>query len=455
MSISTTNNVTEDFITSLYVLSREKIPDKVIRKAKECLLDYFGVSLMGSTVYKEINKEYIAHNRIKGECHIFGIEETVDSRTSAFINAFNAHVLELDDSHREAMTHLGAPIYSALLAVAEMNGTTLIELLRAAVIAYEAAIRLAKAIQPGHKRKGYHVSGTCCTVGSAIGLSVLLGYSMNEMKRALCAACTSASGLLGVTSGRSQFKPYNIANAAINGVNAALYGKYFIEADNILGDPRGFLNTMSDNYDVKKLLGDGYEIETIYQKVYAACRHCHAPMEAMLSIRKENNFDIDAIDNILVQVYDLAISGHTHTIICGASSAKQSIPYGVAVACLYQDCGISAFSEEVMNDEKVIQLTRQVKVVEDKDLSALVPQRRPAIVTVNLKDGRSITKRIDYAKGEPENPLTYNELVSKFNLLLQSAGIENEVGQTIINCINQAERYTVKELYTIAPGLFR
>jgi len=430
-------NLSAGFIDRLCKMYHAETPGRVINKARECFTDYLAVAVAGAGRYRDRNERFIHENRAEGCCHIIGMECTVDVRTAAMINAFNAHFLELDDSHRVAMTHLGAPIFSALLGAAELYEASLEDVLKAAVIGYEAAIRLANAIQPGHKKRGFHVSGTCCAVGSALGVAFMLGYCRDELNSVLCAACTSAAGLLGVVSGRSEQKPYNVSNAAMVGVNSALYGKLFRGTEDILGHSQGFLHVMTDSCAPERLFDEGYAIETIYQKCYAACRHCHAPMEAMLTLKKEYAFTDADIDDIQVNVYDLAIKGHDHTDITGVSSAKQSIPYGVAAACLYQDCGMNAFTDERVRDERILALTRRVRVVEDKALTALVPGMRAAIVTVRLNDGRCFTERVNYAKGEPENPITSEELEDKFYSLLESAGIDRATGEQVIHFISR------------------
>lgn len=442
-----TRNVSSHFVERLYEMTHSTFPKRIEQKARECLLDYIAVTLGGAQTYTEINLDFIRRNKMIGDCHIIGSPTTTDLRTAVMINAFHAHVLELDDSHRSAMTHLGAPICSALMGVAEIYGCTMVQLCHAIVVGYEAAIRLANSIQPSHKKRGFHVSGTCCTVGCAMGIASMLDYSLEQMQNVLSAAATSAAGLLAVISGNSEQKPYNIANAAMAGVNAALYGKYYYGATDILGDSRGYLRAMCDEYDVSRLFDDGYAIEGIYQKLYAACRHCHAPMEAMLLLTDEHHVNAADIDNIEVRTYDLAIKGHDHVSIQGVSSAKQSIPYGVAAAVVYHDCGIEAFAQNRVIDENVLELTRKVVVKEDQALSALVPDKRAAVVTVRLRDGIQYEQKVDYPKGEPENPITQDEMADKFYTLIQKAGINQDTGLQIYNYIMRADHEMAGGLY--------
>lgn len=440
-------NISIRFVEKIYEMSLSQFPERLIEKARTCLIDYISVAAAGSKTYDDINKKFIEQNKFAGCCRIIGSEQTADLRTAVMINAFNAHVLELDDSHRVAMTHLGAPIFSALLGVAQVYDCTLNELLRGAVIGYEAAIRLANSVQPSHKKRGFHVSGTCCTVGCALGIASMLNYSKEEMANVLSAAVTSAAGLLAVISGKSQQKPYNVANAASAGLNSALYGKYFNGAVDILNDSRGFFKAFSDEYNSDKLFEGGYAIEGIYQKLYAACRHCHAPMEAVMQIRQRENLSGLEVEDIEVKTYDLAISGHSHTDIEGVSSAKQSIPYGVAAAYLYQAGGIEMYTPEKVKDKAILALAKKVRVLEDSELTALVPAKRAAVVTVTLSDGRKYVNRVDYPKGEPENPITQNEMAQKFYDLTQRSGMTESDGKNVFNFVNGSGSESAAELF--------
>lgn len=438
-------NVTERFVNRLYAMAHSELPPEIKATVRECYTDYLSVVLAGSGRYMSADMDFIETNRFEGKCHIFGSNSVTDMRTAILVNAFNAHVLELDDSHRVAMTHLGAPVFSALTGVAEVYGKTADDVMKAAVTGYEAAVRLANAVQPGHKMRGFHVSGTCCTAGCAMAIAAMLDYSLEEMKNVFSAAVTSSAGLLAVISGSSEQKPYNVANAAEAGTNAALFGKYFTGAVDILGDSRGFFHAMTDVYREEKLFEEGYAIGTIYQKLYAACRHCHAPMEAMTAI----GCGPEKIDSIDVMVYDLAIKGHDHTEIQGVSSAKQSIPYAVAVACVRKDCGPDAFTEEAVNDKAVLGLAKKVSVKEDPELTAMVPGKRAARVEVHFTDGTAAVKQVDYAKGEPENPITHEEMVQKFRSLTRSAGIGTAQSEELLDLVQNRSYEPVTKIFDI------
>ena len=394
-------HLTNQFLDVIQGNELVNIPEPVKRKARECLLDYLGVTKGGWQFLRRKHPELITN-----------------TPSEAFLNGFAAHVLELDDGHRHGMIHLGASIVSAVLEVAKKECLKSDDVLRGIIMGYEVAVRCARAIQPGHKVRGYHVSGTCGTIGSAMGVAFACNYNKDQLKSTLACAVSSAAGVLEIQEQASELKPYNTARAAYDGVLAAQIGKLALPGpDDILGGKRGFLAALTDTPHPEFLTDfseDGYCIEGIYQKVHAACRHCHPAIDATLDMRKDLHLQPDQIDKIEVHTYKLAVGSHDHTEIKGISSAKLSTPYAVALTIVKGSCGYADYNEDNLDDYWIKNLTQKVRVVEDENLTAQSPAVRGAKVTIYMKDGNEYEATCLYPKGEPENPLTQEELEIKF-----------------------------------------
>ena len=407
-------NVTQCLIDYLFDKA-QTITDKIMVKAEACKGDYLAVAAAGAAKNRKRWEQLLVHTP-DGTAGLVGYEKKVDSRTAALINGFNAHALELDDGQRFAMIHLGASIISSIQAAADDGGVTKDHFLVGIIMGYEAACRVAIAMQPSHKNRGYHTAGTCGTIGCAAGVAFALGMNKTQLKRVLTSAACSAAGLLEIQEQRSESKPYNVGRAAMDGLVAAYMGLTDYETpDDIFGGERGFFNTFSDQWDLKKLVGpaDYFEIERIYVKPYASCRHSHSAVEA--AIKLHTNLDVEIVESIVVRTYKLGVKGHDHTDIQGIASAKLSTPYAVAAGLLYGRADLAVFEPL---DEKIMNLAQKVKVIEDPELTAESPKKRIAVVTVFFCDGTKQTARVDYAKGDPENPMTQEELAEKERLLL-------------------------------------
>ena len=427
-------NNTEGFIEGI-IKKSQSIPDNVLRQAQKVQLDYLGVVVGGRRYIWE------KHPELKD-----------GAPNAAFLNGFAAHVLELDDGHRHGMIHLGASIVSAVLDAAEKENLKSDDVLRGVVMGYEVAVRSARAIQPGHKERGYHVSGTCGTIGSAMGIAFACNYNQEQLKSTLACAVSSAAGVLEIQEQASELKPYNTARAANDGVLAAQIGKVGLPGpDDILGGKRGFLSALTDTPKPEFLADfseDGYCIEGIYQKVHAACRHCHPAIDATLDMRNDLNLQPEQIEKIEVHTYKLAVGSHDHTEIRGISSAKLSTPYAVSLAIVKGSCGYADYNEDNLNDYWIKNLTRKVCVIEDENLTAQSPAVRGARVSIYLKNGEEYEAHCLYPKGEPENPLTQEELEGKFRGLAMYGGLSSAECDEVISEIKK-EIYDLNKILRI------
>lgn len=408
------------------------ISDFQYEKAKETLLDYLGVAYAGSKENNASFESFVSGFANDGQ-KIIGSKKTFNCYDACFINAFNAHSLELDDGSRFGMIHLGASIISSLISLNFIHRLDNSSLLNGIVLGYEAACRVACSIQPFHKRMGFHTSGTCGTIGASIACAVALKMNDDQIKRVLSCSCSSASGLLEIQEQSSMLKPFNLAQAAVNGLRCALFGlSKFEYPDDMLCGERGFLRVFSnDNVDFKKLINrtSSFEIERIYVKPYAACRHCHSPIEAAL--RLSNMVKVEDVKQINVFVYKDAIKGHDHIDISSISSAKLSIPYCVSIALLYKDVGLPMFRGSVFKSAIVNELIKKIKIIEDPLLSENAKVKRASRVEVVTINGDVFKETIEYAKGDFENPLTRDELFNKFCGLVDDEQII-EIGKNIL-----------------------
>ncbi|MBQ6334462.1 MAG: MmgE/PrpD family protein [Erysipelotrichaceae bacterium] len=436
--------ITANFIDSIYDFSRQEFPADVLQEAKNCLLDYIGCTMIGASVLRNETASYLNKMAIdRGRCTVIGTNRKADVLTAAFLNGFHSHYIELDDGHRFGMIHIGSVVISAILPFVQDNGLSGDDLLRGIVTGYEATIRLSSAIQPGHKKKGFHATGTCACIGAAIGAAAAIGYEKALYNPVICAAATSAAGLLEMSDGGSKLKPYTIGHAAMAAINAVCFANEALDGPkDILGGDRGFFKACAENVDLNRLLKPcetGYAIKTIYRKPYAACRHAHGAVEAALRICEDNDIDLNDIQEVLIEIYDLALKGHDHTEILNTDSAKMSIPYGVASAICFGKVNYEQFSDACINDERIKKVLKKIMIIENKELSALVPDKRASIVTIKTAEA-SYTCRADYPYGEPENPLSREALEEKYYSLMASSGKDRELSKELLNWIYNIEK---------------
>lgn len=437
-------NRTKEFIENIGAIRGREMSDSLRLRTKCALLDYIGVTLAGlreqNTKVESLIESFADE---KGEIYPIGVHYPMSMNTAVFLNGLNGHALDFDDGTNAGIIHLGSPVFSVLLALAQKYDFDGEALLRAAVLGYETSFTMARSIQPTHKQRGYHATGTCGMLGIAMAGAEVLGFDAEQTERAFSIAAVSATGTLKVLEDGSELKPYNVAKAALLGLTALQMAKAgFLAADDSLSGVTGFLNQMygSENVSFQPAMLDGtYAIEKAYIKPYAACRYTHPSIDIAKELREMPVLRAAEISSVKICTYSLAVKKHDHTDIPGAASAKMSIPYNFAVTYLTGKTGMDAFTPACLEDKDVLALTKKVIVEEDDEMTALFPGKTIATVEMRTVDGRVLTGRSELPKGEPENPLTLDETVEKFTSLALYGGKTKEEAEQIAQAVFNVE----------------
>ena len=437
-------DISKSLIDEVVQISNSRLAETEKAKVKSCLLDYVGVSVAGEKMLREnvkaFNSEFNA-----GTFKLIHSESLTDLLSSSFLHGMISHAAELDDGHRSGMFHPGAPIFSALLPILQTRSFDIDQFYKAVICGYQISIKLARIMQPDLKKRGFHATGVAGTIGAGISAGMLLNFDKAKLHNTLSACCTAASGILKVIKDGSDMKPLNVAYAAQNGVTAALSAQAgFTGADDVLGSKLGFIDTfISENNSSPELINDtDFQIHDIYLKPHAACRHCHGPIDGTINLINKFKIDPGDIDRIDVDTYSLAIYGHDHQDIKGVNSAKMSIPYSVAVAATHGKADIELFDSPFIEDRSITSVIHKVFVQEDDGYTQMVPEKRPARVKIKMRNGEILSEEILLPKGEPESPITEEELADKVVSLLAYGNINQDLANQLINVIRNSNDST-------------
>jgi 2-methylcitrate dehydratase PrpD len=432
-----------DFISGL---EYEGLPSDVIEKTKETILDYVGALLAGcsrGSILSERLIQLIMRNGGTQEATIIGQKAKVPVINAALCNGVLSHVVELDDGHRIARGHPGVTVISAALATAEYANSSGRELITAIVAGYDIFVRVASSVNPSHLERGFHTTGTCGALAASAAASKLLGLSSEETANALGLAGIQAAGLLEVTVDGQMAKPLHPGKAAQAGVLSALLAKDGVKGPKtVIEGIKGFAKAMSDEFDyelIEKGINEVFHINSCYIKLYPSCRHTHSPIDAVLDLIKENDFNCSDIDDILIRTYPTAISfvGEIYKPKT-SEEAKFSAAYCVCAALARGEFGLRELEPDCLRDPLISALTDKVTIEPDPSLESSYPKVRGAEAHITLNDGRRLSKRIDLPKGEVENPISRDELIRKFKNCTDSH-FNNEKRNKVVNQIMSIE----------------
>jgi 2-methylcitrate dehydratase PrpD len=434
---------TAELVEFLHGLQPEELPANVLDRAQYFLLDYLSVAIRGSREESaHAVQRMVQRNGGAGCATVIGTPIRTLPGLAALANGTAAHSIEMDDTHSGGSIHLGATMYSVALALAEvMPETSPGQFFTAVTAGYEAAARIAMAVQPKeHYALGFHPTQTCGVFGAAVTASKLLNLSAEQMRSAIGIAGSMAAGSMEFLADGAWTKRIHPGLAAQNGIQAALLAaEGFAGPRRILEGRDGFLQGYSRRPVPELLiqdLGESFEILHTAVKPHACCRYMQGPIDAILEIMRQNELRSDQIQRIEVAVleagWDIVAEPrqkkyHPESVV----DAQFSMPFGAAVAVLCGAAGLDQFTLEQIQSKQVRQMMGKVVLEKDIRLEKSFPREWPARVTIHLADGRSYEKFIRHPKGDPENPLTWEEMAQKFRSLAGTVLPAERCGQIV------------------------
>jgi 2-methylcitrate dehydratase PrpD len=420
---------TRELVEFLHPLNAAVLPPEVLDRARYFLLDYLACAIRGSREESSAAVQRMIQRMGANGCStVIGTRIRTIPGLAAMANGASAHAIEQDDTHSGGSIHLGATMYSAALALAETMPETSSDAFFSAVVAgFEAAARIAMAVQPKeHYALGFHMTPTCGVFGAAITSAKLLGLTAEQTLAAVGIAGSMAAGSMEFLADGAWTKRIHPGLAAQNGIHAALLAaEGFTGPLRILEGRDGFLHGYSRNPVPERLtanLGESFEILRTAVKPHACCRYMQGPIDAVLAIMREESLDARQIHRIEVAVLEAgwgivaeprARKYNPESVV----DAQFSMPFGAAVAAMDGAAGLDQFTVQKARSPKIRELMNKVVLVKDPRIEENFPQEWPARVSVELENGQHYEKFVRYPKGDPENPLSWNEMAAKFRAL--------------------------------------
>ena len=398
----------------------QKLAPEVVHHAKRAVIDWYAAMLPGSVVAPATLLELaFAEDLDRGGARLAqGRKATM--RTAALINGAASHSVEFDDIYRDAGYHPGSPTISAAMAAAQGSNASGERFLRAVIVGYEISTRIGEAVMPSHYRF-WHTTGTVGAFGAAAAAATALHLNHEQFMHAVATVGTMAAGLKQAFLSQAMSKPLHGGHAADAGVLAALAAAQGVTgALDIIEGKEGFGQAMSINPDWTKVvrgLGVDYHIQHMTFKAHGCCGHTFPSIDGVLHLVDTHTLKADDIQKITLATYKAGLDIIDNAQPQGEYQAKFSLQYTVAHALLYGSVRLNAFTPERMGDPAIRSLMKKIVCVADPVLSKGYPNQRAAQVDIDLKDGSRLSYFQPYRKGDPELPLTDEELNAKFKEL--------------------------------------
>ena len=429
------------------------LPPAIETACKDRILDTLGAMISGARMKPGLAAvRYVRGLGGTKEASIVAADFRTTAINAAFANAMCAHADETDDFEPVTKAHPGSCTVPAALAMAEKEGRSGAELIRAVALGYDLACRLLMALGPDLVR-GTHRSaeGTSSTFGALGAAASLARLDEQGMRFAVSYAAQQVSGLWSWVKDEDHIeKAFDFAGmGARNGVMAATMVQAGLTgvSDVLDGTHNLFIALSTDPHPEAMLdgLGSRFYVAESAIKTFSVGYPIQSPLDAFLTLRKAAGLTPDTVQHVLVRIPTDAIG-----IVGDSAMPDVNCQHLVALALVR---GAVSFADShdaaLLHDPAVLAERAKVEVIGDKAL--MDPEApRGGLVEVTLKDGRTLQQHTRFPPGTKENPLSTERVNAKVRDLIAPV-LGAQKADRLIQQVNRLE--TLDDLRKLRPLL--
>lgn len=401
---------------------------------KTLIIDFIAASYAGykqNKIFNHAVEKVIYPQCGEEESFVFLQSTKYPARVAAFMNSVYGHGAELDDGNKRAAGHAGVHLIPAVFALADKLESENDDVLIALATGYEAYIRISSAAQPGLLRRGFHSTGVAGTLACAAACARLYNLGVQGIEDAIALATTMTGGLLSYGDSRPSIKPLNPAKAAESGLFAAMLASEGVQGpEESLEGKNGWFHAVTDEVHKEYLEGsDHLLLHDCYFKFYPSCRHTHCTIDAAITLHSK--VKVDEIETIKVFIYPNAIRLAGIKNPQNQDETKFSIHYTLVCALCNGKYDLEDMDPSKLT-EKELRLIDRIMLIPDESMEDQSKGIRGVRVEVVMKKGERLEETVLFPKGDPENPVTRNDIIEK--LRIYAAGqVKEEALERIIN----------------------
>ena len=420
---------------------QQSLPPEVALAAKHRILDSLGAIVSGARL--RAGEMAIRYSRLQGgtpEAFVLATDLKTSAVNAALANGMFGHADETDDFEPVTKSHPGCSVVSAALAIAEREGSSGEELLRAVVLGYDLCCRFLLALGPDLVRGGHRsAEGISSTMGAAAAAASLANLDQTGMRYALSYAAQQVSGIWSWPRDAEHVeKAFDFAGmGARNGVTAALMVQTgFTGVWDVLEGEHNVLNALSPSPQPCEMLaglGSRFFVTETAIKPYPVGYPIQPALDAFFTLHRQHGLTVENVDRITVRLPQDGAG-----IVNDRSMPDINCQHMIAMALVDGDVTFaSTHSYQRMSDPAVLAVKERVNLVADPDL--MDPEApRSARVAVALKDGTTIEQFTPYAFGTKQNPMPTNTVNAKVRALLEPV-LGATRTETVIQRVNALE----------------
>ena len=427
------------------------LPAAVVEKGKERILDTLGCMIGGCReALAPLMVKYAKEGGGRPEATIVGFGHMTNVANAALVNGTLGHALDFDDTQISFSGHPSTVILPAALSLGEklkLSGKVVLE---AFTVGFEVACKIGRGVNPRLYKNGWHATSVIGSLGAAVAAGKILGLDAGEMASAFGLAASQSSGLK--ENFGTMTKPFHAGRAAQSGVISALLAKNgFTASQQILEAKRGFCAVFSGECDVNKIfenLGNPHDIVSpgVHTKPYPSCLMTHSIIDAALFLAESYDIKPEDVDTVECGIAPFASDVLIHSNPQTGLQAKFSAPYVVTAALIDRKVSLEHFIDEKLQDSRIQALIQRVKISVQPELESPLT---PAKVMMKLRNGQEVTKRVDIATGNPEKPMSLDQMIAKYKNCVGFMMSPKKTDETIDRILHFEEVRDVSKLIAL------
>lgn len=416
----------------------EALPANVVAATKTQILDTVAVALpaLSADGIRQLHG-WTRETAGKPESVVLGTRLRVPAEQAARLNASMAAALEFDDTYEPSLMHASCVTVPVALAVADYAGKVSgRELIAAIATGTDAACRLSRAGSPGVSPfiVGWDPTPMYGFLAASMVAGRLMGLTRDQIVAAVGLAYHQLSGNAQASIDGTHAKRLGAGFAAYGGVMSARLARHGVfGSNNVVNGVKGlFKQYHGGKYSEEALLGGlgtSFAGLDIAPKPYPSCRGGHVAIDGILDLVRRNDLKPGDVEQVTLY------SPPAEMMLLGAPLEKKqrprttveaqfSNPWMAAAAIQDREVGLRHFSADALQRPDLRALAQRVLTVEDKSL--VRPDGGPGFVRIDIKmrDGKTYARQVDFAKGDPKNPMTPAEYQSKVYACTDAAGMK-------------------------------
>jgi 2-methylcitrate dehydratase len=442
-------------------LSYRDLPEEVIRRTKQIVLDTVGCALGGAesppariamAAASEIT------STVPSTVLVSGRRTSPD--LAAFANGVMIRYLDFNDTYAGSPTCHPSDLLAAVLAVVDARNGTGKDVILGMVLGYEI---LCGLIDAGSKERGRAWDqSTFGVIAAAVVAAKLLGHAKEQMANAISLAVASHISLEQIRRGQiSHWKGCALANASRNAVFCAmLAAKGMTGPEEIFEGKAGFFTSTGIRFEPTPFADsvDTYRILRARLKAFPAGYFSQSAIEAILHLRSQIP-KLDEIKEIRLQTfpagYEVMGSGEANWRPETRESADHSLPFVMAVALMEGALEIGHYDQMYYKRPDVRALMQKITVRIGEEPVAAWPEIPLNIVDVELKSGKIHSTKVAYHLGHFQRFMTDEQQEAKFRPLAEPLLSKKQIDD-LLACLRRLDKVEqVSELIslTVAPNL--